>query len=143
MITLTREAIDHERLVDEVRSRQAGAVVLFLGTVREMTGDRQTVALEYEAFPEMARAKLAELLEEAKARWPVTRSAVVHRLGRLNPGDVSVAVAVSTPHRREAFEAAEYIMNRLKAIVPIWKQENYSDGLVEWVHPGTDGHANA
>lgn len=138
MIELTNEPIDFAALTEQVRSEQAGAVVLFLGTVREMTDGRKTVALDYEAFPQMAKAKLEELLAEARDKWPIERAAIVHRLGRLELGDVSVAVAVSTPHREEAFEAGKYLIDRLKEIVPIWKKENWADGSIEWVHPGVE-----
>ena len=136
MIQLTHEPIDYAALTESVRSNAAGAVVLFLGTVREMTNGRQTAALDYEAFPEMARAKFDELISEAHGKWPVVRAAIVHRLGRLELGDVSVAVAVSTPHRQQAFEAGKFLIDRLKQVVPIWKKENWADGTTEWVHPG-------
>ena len=135
-IDLTRDVIDFAALTDWTRSNQAGAVVLFLGTVREMTGDRRTVALDYEAYPEMARAKMQELANEAAAKWPVIRVAIAHRFGRLELGDVSVAVAVSTPHRRDAFDAGRFLIDTLKEVVPIWKQENWADGTTEWVEPG-------
>ncbi|MFN0055158.1 MAG: molybdenum cofactor biosynthesis protein MoaE [Planctomycetales bacterium] len=138
MIQLTQEPIDYTALTEAVRSPQAGAVVLFLGTVRELTGGRQTVALDYEAYPPMAQAKLEELAAQARDRWPIISVAIVHRLGHLELGDVSVAVAVSTPHRREAFEAGQYLIDRLKEVVPIWKKENWADGATAWVHPGTD-----
>lgn len=136
MIQLTHKEIDYPMLGEFVRSYQAGGVVIFLGTVREMTAGRQTVALDYEAFPEMAEAKLAELEAEARAKWPIVEAAIVHRLGHLELGDVSVAVAVSTPHRGDAFDAARFLIDRLKEVVPIWKKENWSDGSTEWVHPG-------
>lgn len=135
-IDLTREVIDFAALTEWTRSNQAGAVVLFLGTVREMTGDRRTVALDYEAYPEMARAKMQELANEAASKWPVIRVAIAHRFGRLELGDVSVAVAVSTPHRRDAFDAGRFLIDTLKEVVPIWKQENWADGTTEWVEPG-------
>ena len=112
--------------------------MLFLGTVREMTNGRQTVALDYEAFPEMAKAKCEELIAEARDKWPIVNAAIAHRLGRLELGDVSVAVAVSTPHREQAFEAGKYLIDRLKETVPIWKKENWADGSTEWVHPGVE-----
>src|SRR5436190_18647088 len=102
MLQLTHETIDFAALTESVRSNVAGAVVLFLGTVREMTNGRQTIALDYEAFPEMAKAKFEELIDEARQKWPIVNAAIVHRLGRLEVGDVSVAVAVSTPHRQQA-----------------------------------------
>ncbi len=137
MIQLTHAPIDFAALTESVRSTQAGAVVLFLGTVREMTHGRQTVALDYDAYPEMAEAKLRELEAEARSRWPVIEAGIVHRLGHLELGDVSVAVAVSCPHRHQAFDAGRFLIDRLKEVVPIWKKENWSDGSTEWVHPGT------
>jgi len=135
MVVLTREVIDYHRLTEDVRSNDAGAVVLFLGTVREMTSGRQTVALDYEAFDEMAVAKMQELEAEARAQWSVVNVGIIHRLGHLELGEISVAVAVSSPHRAAAFEAGRHIIDRLKMIVPIWKKENWSDGSTEWVHP--------
>ena len=134
MIRLTTEPIDYASLTEQVRSTSAGAVVLFLGTVREMTDGKQTTSLDYEAFPEMAEAKLAELLFDARERWPLVDGAIVHRVGRLELGEVSVAVAVSTPHRRQAFEAGQYLIDRLKEVVPIWKKENWANGSSEWIH---------
>lgn len=136
MIQLTNNPIDFAALTESVRSSAAGAVVLFLGTVREMTDGRQTIALDYEAFPQMAEAKLEELLVEARHKWPIVEAVIAHRLGRLELGDVSVAVAVSTPHRSQAFEAGRYLIDRLKEVVPIWKKENWADGSTAWVHPG-------
>ncbi len=135
MSRLTHDPIDFAALTESVRSDQAGAVVLFLGTVREMTAGRQTVALDYEGYPEMAESMMAAILDEALAKWPVVKAAVVHRLGHLELGDVSVAVAVSCPHRGQAFDAGRYLIDELKARVPIWKKENWSDGTTEWVHP--------
>lgn len=136
MVRLTREPIDFAALTESVRSPQAGAVVLFLGTVREMTGGRRTVALDYEAYPDMAVAKMEELVVEAGRRWSIVKAAIEHRIGHLDLGDVSVAVAVSCPHRAEAFEAGRFLIDRLKEVVPIWKQEHWDDGTTEWVHPG-------
>jgi molybdopterin synthase catalytic subunit len=138
MIRISHEPIDFAALTESVRSNAAGAVVLFLGTVREITGGRRTLALDYEAFPAMAGKTLEELLAEARGKWPIVNAAIVHRLGRLELGDVSVAVAVSTPHREQAFEAGKYLIDRLKEIVPIWKKENWADGTTEWVHPGVE-----
>lgn len=135
-IDLTRDVIDFNGLTEWARSPQAGAVVLFLGTVREMTGNRQTVALDYEAYPEMARRKMQEIADQAGAQWPVIKAAIAHRFGHLELGDVSVAVAVSTPHRTDAFAAGRYLIDTLKEVVPIWKQENWADGTTEWVEPG-------
>ena len=138
MVRLTKDEIDFHRLTEDVRSNASGAVVLFLGTVREMTAGRQTLALDYDAYPEMAEKTLRELEVAARERWPVDRLAIVHRLGHLELGDVSVAVAVSCPHRDQAFEAARFLIDELKVKVPIWKKENWGDGTTEWVHPGVD-----
>jgi molybdopterin synthase catalytic subunit len=107
-----------------------------LGTVRDLTGDRTTLALRYEAYPEMALKKLAELESEARRRWPIIELALVHRIGDLGPGEVSVVVAVSTPHRHQAFDACRWLIDTLKEVVPIWKRETWADGKEEWVHPG-------
>ncbi len=135
MVRLTREPIDHAALTEAVRRAGCGAVVTFLGTVRDLTGDEVTVALDYEAYPPMAEAKMAEIEVDVRARWPVGDVALVHRLGRLEVGDISVAVAVSCPHRGQAFEACRHAIDRLKELVPIWKRENWADGRTEWVHP--------
>lgn len=138
MIQVDENPIDVETVVRAVQSPAAGAVVLFLGTAREKTGERETSSLEYEAYPEMARAKLAELEEEARRRWPLVECSVVHRLGHLAVGEISVAVAVSSAHREPAFEAGKWLIDRIKQVVPIWKRENWADGTSEWVHPGLE-----
>ena len=140
-VQLTDDPIDFALLTEEVRSPSAGAVVLFLGTVREMTDGRRTVALDYEGYPDMAREKMRELSRQAAGQWPVVAARIVHRLGHLELGDVSVAVAVSCPHRKDAFEAGRFLIDRLKEIVPIWKKENWDDGTTEWVHPGSQFNA--
>jgi molybdopterin synthase catalytic subunit len=137
MVRLTTEPIDYQALTEQVRRPGCGAVVTFLGTVRDLTGERRTAALDYEAYPEMAEKKLAEIERDTRCRWPVGDLALVHRLGHLGVGDVSVAVAVSCPHRAQAFEACRHAIDRLKELVPIWKKENWADGSSEWVHPGS------
>lgn len=136
MIQLTHDPIDYHALTEQVRQPGCGAVITFLGTVRDLTDGQETVALDYEAYPEMAEQKLAEIESETRSRWPVGAIALVHRLGHLEVSEISVAVAVSCPHRADAFEACRYAIDRLKEVVPIWKKENWSDGSTEWVHPG-------
>lgn len=136
MVLLTNDPIDYTALTEQVRSPAAGAAVLFLGTVREMTAGRQTLALDYEAYPEMALAKMAELEQAARQRWPVIEIGIIHRLGHLELGEISVAIAVSTPHRGQSFEAGRFLIDEFKQVVPIWKKENWGDGSTEWVHPG-------
>jgi molybdopterin synthase catalytic subunit len=123
MTALTRQPIDFAGLTQAVRSPLAGAVVLFLGTVREVTGDVVTTALDYTAYEPMAERQLAAVEAEVRRRWPVVGVALVHRLGHLPVGEVSVAVAVSAPHRAEAFDAGRFAIDTLKQTVPIWKRD--------------------
>jgi molybdopterin synthase catalytic subunit len=144
MSELTREPIDPQSVLRQVESTRAGAVVLFLGTTREITGDRRTLSLDYECYPEMAQRKLSELEAEAIRRWPLCACVVVHRLGHLELGEASVAVAVSSPHRQDAFAAGQWLIDTLKQVVPIWKKENWADGTSDWVHPTPlEGHHDA
>jgi molybdopterin synthase catalytic subunit len=138
MVELTTDAIDASDVVSRVADCNAGAVVLFLGTTREMTAGRRTVSLDYEGYPEMARKKMQELESEARRRWPIIECSIVHRLGHLEIGEASVAVAVSCAHRQPAFAAGQWLIDTLKQVVPIWKRENWADGSAEWVHPGTN-----
>jgi molybdopterin synthase catalytic subunit len=135
MIELTREPIDDAALTQRVRRPGCGAVVTFLGAVRDVTGDKITTALEYDAYPAMAEAKLREIEADIRARWTVGDFAMIHRLGKLEISDISVAIAVSCPHRGDAFDACRHAIEQLKRIVPIWKKENWADGTTEWVHP--------
>jgi molybdopterin synthase catalytic subunit len=136
MISLTHSPIDPAAILAQVASNDAGAVVLFLGTTREFTKGRQTESLDYECYPQMAEAKLAELELQAREKWPLIHVAITHRLGHLELGEASIAIAVSSPHRQAAFEAGKWVIDTIKEDVPIWKQENWSDGTSEWVHPG-------
>jgi molybdopterin synthase catalytic subunit len=136
MIRLTADPIDVDEVLRSVQCSAAGAVVLFLGTTRESTAGRLTASLDYECYPEMAEKKLAELEADARRRWPLTGCTIVHRLGHLELGKASVAVAVSSPHRADAFAAGQWLIDTLKEVVPIWKRENWADGTSEWVHPG-------
>jgi molybdopterin synthase catalytic subunit len=135
MIHLTHETINFHELTELVRRHSCGAVVTFLGTVRDLTGDQVTIALDYEAYPPMAEKKMAEIEADVRSRWPVGEIAMVHRLGRLVVGEVSVAVAVSCPHRGDAFDACRFAIDRLKELVPIWKKENDPQGQTNWIHP--------
>jgi molybdopterin synthase catalytic subunit len=139
MVEITTQPIDPAAVIEQVGRGDAGAIVLFLGTARRETNGRQTASLEYECYGEMAHGKLAELEAEARSRWPLTGCAIVHRVGHLEIGETSVAVAVSTPHRQAAFEAGQWLIDTLKEVVPIWKKENWADGESQWVHPGLAG----
>ena len=141
MIELTDQPIDFHSLNASVMDNAAGAVVSFLGTVREFTQGVQTSWLEYEAYPEMARASLLLLEKEVGEKFTVTKVAISHRIGALQLGDVSVAIAVSAPHRVQAFEAGRWLIDTLKDRVPIWKKEHFADGREEWQHPGMSAQA--
>jgi molybdopterin synthase catalytic subunit len=143
MILITHEPIDAQAVLRQVQSPEAGAALLFLGTTRELTAGRRTAWLEYDCYREMAEKKLAELVGEARRRWPLCACTIVHRLGRLEIGEASVAIAVSSPHRHDAFQAGQWLIDTLKEVVPIWKQENYADGAAQWVHPGLESGAAA
>lgn len=135
MILLTREAIDYSSITKAVCDPHHGAVVLFLGTVRDLTGEERTLRLEYEAYELMAKKKLEEIMAQVQQQWPGAKLAIVHRLGVLDIGEVSVAVAVSTPHRAEAFAACRYVIEAIKAEVPIWKKDIGPEGKEQWLHP--------
>jgi molybdopterin synthase catalytic subunit len=128
MARLVREPIDLAAL--QARSPRDGALCLFAGVVRNENGGRPVLRLEYEAFEEMALGLMEEIEAEVRRRWPVTGVSLVHRLGRMEIGEASVAVAVVSPHRAEAFAACRYAIDTLKATVPIWKKEYYADGAV-------------
>lgn len=129
---LTSGEISIDDVVGRVRHPQAGAVVLFLGTVRDNREGTPVRHLEYEAYETLALRDMAAVGAEAAARWPLLRVAMVHRVGTLHVGDISVAIAVSAPHRAEAFSAGKYAIDALKQRVPIWKKEIWEGGEV-WV----------
>ena len=135
MFKITTEVITGEEVRQAVEGPDAGAVVLFFGTVRNNTDGRPVKCLEYEAYPPMAEKKMAEIAQEISDKWGINRVAMVHRIGKLEIGEVSVAVSVASPHRKDGFEACKYAMDRLKQIVPIWKREVWADGEAEWVKP--------
>ena len=135
MFKITSDEIELGDVIRAVEAGNAGAIVHFLGVVRNNTEGREVSYLEYEAYPPMAEKKMAEIAQEIHEKWGLDRVAMIHRVGRLEIGEVSVAVAVASPHRKEAFEACHYAMNRLKQIVPIWKREVWVDGEEEWVKP--------
>lgn len=135
MFKITDKIITGAEVQQAVVAPDAGAVVLFLGTVRNNTDGRPVHHLEYEAYPPMAEKKMAEIAQEISEKWGIHRVAMIHRVGKLQVGEVSVAVAVASPHRKDGFKACQYAMNRLKQIVPIWKREVWVDGEAEWVKP--------
>ena len=136
MFDITDQPLSLEPLVSAVTRSSSGAVASFLGVVREQTRGRQVLYLEYEAYREMAIPKMREIADEIRRKWKVDEIAMVHRIGHLEIGETSVAIAVSAPHRHQALAACAYAIDRLKETVPIWKKEVWTDGE-EWVRPGT------
>ena len=136
-LLLTPEALDAAAAIAFVTTPAAGGVATFLGTTRTETNpqNQPLLALDYEAYPEMARAQLADLAKRARERWPVQKLAIHHRTGRVPPGHPSVVIAVSTPHRAAAFDACRFLIDTLKAELAVWKKEVWSDGSATWVHP--------
>ncbi len=130
---ITAEPLDPAALVALVAAPEMGAIVTFAGVVRNNFGGRATAYLEYEAFEPMAAKVLAQLADEARAQWRTGAIAIHHRIGRLAIGEAAVLIVVAAPHRHEAFEAAEQIMDRIKQVAPIWKKEIWADGASEWV----------
>lgn len=141
MIHITHDALCPESVADAVRGDSNGAVVTFLGSTRDFTGDRRVLHLEYEAYRPMADKQLARVVEEIADRWGGADAAIAHRLGRLEIGELSLVVAVASPHRKEAFDACAYAIDRIKQIVPIWKKEFFEGGEV-WVGSQEDVRAN-
>jgi len=134
VIRLTRDPIDLVAL--HAPTPADGACCSFVGVVRDENAGRRVDFLEYEAYEEMALGQMEELAAEARERWPLSDVHLVHRLGRLEIGEASVAVAVASPHRGEAFAACRFLIDTLKKRVPIWKKEHFEGGAV-WVEgPG-------
>ena len=141
MILLTKDPIDVQAVIDTVSTEASGAVDLFLGTTRNHSDGKGVISLSYEAYPEMAEKEIAKIVQEVHYHWPAHKVSVVHRLGDVPPGEASVAIAVSCSHRKEAFEACKYIIDKLKEHVPIWKREHFDDGTSVWTgSPENDTH---
>ena len=132
MISLTAEPIILDDLLAAVTDPKAGAICIFLGTTRNHNEGRQVEELEYEAYAGMAEKELEQIADDARARWDVTKIAVIHRTGVVPIGCASVVIAVSAAHRGPAFEAARFTIDRLKEVVPIWKKEHFEGGAV-WI----------
>jgi molybdopterin synthase catalytic subunit len=132
-VLVTGEPLDAPALADLVRTDESGAIAVFHGVARNNSEGRRVIALEYDAHVSMAERKLSEVAEEIRRRWPITGIAIHHRTGRLAIGEASLLVAVSSGHRKEAFEACHAAVDRVKQIVPIWKKEIWEDGDGEWV----------
>jgi molybdopterin synthase catalytic subunit len=135
-LNLSDAPIDVSEVVRIVASEEAGAIDVFIGMVRKHTQEKEVVRLEYDAYDKMVMREMEKLADEVIEKWPVEKIAIYHRKGVLQVGEAAVVIAVSTPHRQEAFEACKYTIDTLKQRVPIWKKEVFGDGE-EWVaaHP--------
>lgn len=132
MIRITRQPIDVAKLLSEVGDDATGAVVVFVGRVRNHSQGQRVTGLTYEAFEEMAHAQLRKIENEARAKWPLRGIGICHRLSDVRVGEISVAVAVSSAHRAEAFAACKFVIDAVKTRVPIWKKE-FREGGSFWV----------
>jgi molybdopterin synthase catalytic subunit len=133
VFAIVQESIDVGALISGAQRADSGAIATFVGTTRVDESEGASVEhLEYEAYRPMADRKLEEIGAEIEARWDVRHVSIVHRLGRVDPGEASVAIVVASPRRGPAFEASRYAIERIKEVVPIWKREVWSDGYV-WV----------
>ena len=131
-VLITNNSLNTKRFSDEVTSDENGAIVLFLGVTRNQTDDLEVLYLEYEAYRPMADNKIHEVIAQTKHQFPISKISIGHRIGRLEIGEISLIVAVSAPHRQSAFEASQFIVDKIKQIVPIWKREFFVGGDI-WV----------
>ena len=131
MFKIIKGEIDLDKLIKYVSDSRAGAITTFLGVTREDSEGRKVLYLDYDAYQEMAEKKMEEIGDEIKGKWKICKIAIIHRVGRLKVGEVSVAIAVSTPHRKEGFQSCKYAIDRIKEIAPIWKKEVWKGGE-EW-----------
>ena len=140
-IRITPQRIDVAAAEAFVSDGRAGGIAVFLGTTRAETSadGRELIALDYEAYEQMALDQLRDLARRAREQWPVVKLALLHRTGRVAIGEPSVLIAVSTPHRAESFEACRWLIDTLKKDVAIWKKEVWADGSGTWVHPESSG----
>lgn len=132
MIHITSEPLNPEDITNTVRKNSNGAVLTFLGITRNFSEGRNVLYLEYEAYQPMAQNMLLQIKSEVNAHWNIEDMAIAHRIGHLDVGDISLIVAIGSQHRKEALEASEYAIDRIKQIVPIWKKEVFEGGE-EWL----------
>jgi molybdopterin synthase catalytic subunit len=132
MIKISAQPIDIQACINAAQSERAGAIDVFIGTVRNHNNAKEVVRLEFEAYDVMAVKKMEELANKARERWEIEKIVMIHRKGVLEIGDVAVVIAVSTPHRAASFEACQWLIDTLKQVVPIWKKEIYENGE-EWL----------
>lgn len=132
-----RDPIDHARLLDKMNDSVNGGVVVFFGNVRGITGANHTEKLHYQSYEPMAREMLNQIAILAIQKFNLGHVKIIHRLGDVMPGESSIAIAVSSPHRADAFQGCSWLMDRIKESVPIWKLDVRPDGTQKWSHPGS------
>ena len=135
-IKITSEKLDQQFCYDFVQDETCGGIVHFIGTVRNSTQGKKVLLLDFSAYESMAIKEMQKIADAALAKFPIYKIAIHHAVGKLNIGDIPVIIAVSSAHRKAAFEACQYAIDSLKITVPIWKKEHFEDGEV-WVnsHP--------
>lgn len=132
IVDVTDKKLSVETVTDLVSDESCGAVSLFLGTTRDNFEGKQVLKLEYEAYEPMAKKKMLEICASIRQQWKVHKIAIVHRIGVVPVKEASIIIAVSSPHRKESLEAVHYAIDTLKAVVPIWKKEVYTDDTTTW-----------
>jgi molybdopterin synthase catalytic subunit len=137
MIHISSTPIDASQVLEAVADQRCGASLLFVGTTRAETNGNLTRELEYECYEPMARQELSALETEARQRWNILQCCIHHRTGVVGVGEASIAIAVSSPHRAEAFAAGQWLIDQIKCRVPIWKKDIGNDGCEAWQHPQT------
>jgi len=138
MLIITSDELNPQDLTDQVRKPENGAIMTFLGTTRDNNDGKRVLYLDYETYQDMAYEMINQICSEASLKWQVSDIAVAHRIGRVDIGEISLVVAVGSPHRDAAFQAGQFAIDRIKQVVPIWKKEAFDGGEVwiggEWEH---------
>ena len=134
MVEITTNKIDIQQIIQSVVDPGAGGIDVFIGTTRDNAHGKRVLWLEYEAYEPMATATMKQIVVEAQTKWKLNKISVIHRIGRVDIGEASVVIAVSSAHRDEAFKACRFLIDQLKQTAPIWKKEYFEDGE-SWVNP--------
>lgn len=133
-VMITTDILDSVALRENLPDHSCcGALVQFEGIVRDQNEGKKVIEIEYECFDKMAKKELGQIIGEAKGKWPIHEVFIAHRVGKVTVGETSLVLFVMSSHRREAFEASQYIIDELKKRVPIWKKESYEDGKTDWI----------
>jgi molybdopterin synthase catalytic subunit len=143
MIIITSNKLNPEDLTDSVRNPKNGAIITFLGTTRDNNEGKRVLYLDYETYQDMAYEMINQICNDVSLKWQISDISVAHRIGRVEIGEISLVVAVGSPHREAAFQAGQFAVDRIKQIVPIWKKEVFEGGEVwvggEWEHHKPEG----